>query len=238
MGHDFFPGVIECDSAFGFDEDPFSDWQSSDVSAFVASPESPASPVAAFNASPASTAYDYTSPEPVTPGWKIAPEGAWMMSGLFAGAWMTNAQAGGLAQGSPPSAIAALSPRRNEHLRSRVAAGGTARATKNRNKIKKGEGKDARPDARDHYPFETGQAYQDITRFNGGPALAPIVFGIAKGLADQFSEQVTPLNRFARRRVPNAYSWMDDHWHLVDQTLLADLFHAVYRRDGLSKVSS
>jgi hypothetical protein len=160
-----------------------------------------ASDVLPFVACPAPDA----APGHSKPGWKVVPDITW--TGVWlGGVWPTNV--------SPPASVMAAVSR---HLRLR-------RTSKNRNKIKKGDGKDARADPRDYYAFEAGQAYNDITELNGGPALAPIVFTIAKLVADTFAEQVTAPNRFAKRRVPNPYSWMDEHWQFVNPRLLADLF--------------
>lgn len=88
---------------------------------------------------------------------------------------------------------------------------GTGVRTTHPNQQKKGTGKDAKPDPYDHYPYTSGYFFQLLTSMGERAPSAKLMFELGKVLREQVRSD-PPLevaNRWAKRRLPNAYAWLD-----------------------------
>jgi hypothetical protein len=78
--------------------------------------------------------------------------------------------------------------------------------------VKKGDGRDAKPDDSDGYAYSKGHFYQVIFRATGKAPIAAVLFGLCAAIAARLKDagrQLTERNRWAKRRVANAYAWLD-----------------------------
>jgi hypothetical protein len=83
-----------------------------------------------------------------------------------------------------------------------------------RNQIKKGEGRDAQEDLFDHYDFYGKSAHQMFQQAGETQPSAKLVFEVCKCLVEHDSGTQKVLsfqNRWAKRRMPNAYAWLDQN---------------------------
>jgi hypothetical protein len=103
-----------------------------------------------------------------------------------------------------------------EHGKSALSVGG-----RKKNQIKKGEGKDARKDPRDGYDYVNGPFFSILKNMNGGQLGAKTLFKLAVLVQRDSRQSLTPLNRWCKRRMPNAYSWLDENISRIDRDLLA-----------------
>jgi hypothetical protein len=78
-----------------------------------------------------------------------------------------------------------------------------------KNKIKKGFGPDSKSDEDDGYNFQLGYFYQRLKKFFGRTPPAGLVFEICQRVLKGSAMPLTDLNRWGRRRMGNAYAWLD-----------------------------
>jgi hypothetical protein len=102
-----------------------------------------------------------------------------------------------------------------QHAKSALSVGG-----RKKNQIKKGEGKDAKKDERDGYDYVNGHFYGVLTRMNDGQLGAKTLFKVVLFAYRDSKQPLLPLNRWCKRRMPNAYSWLDDNKSRIDNDLL------------------
>jgi hypothetical protein len=103
----------------------------------------------------------------------------------------------------------------------------------NHNLIKKGEGRDAKKDPSDNYAYEEGFFYRELRSLVGKPPFAKLVFEICKVLREQDRTGKPPLeaaNRWAKRRMPNAYAWLDRQWGKVTKEELLECLREAQSR--------
>jgi hypothetical protein len=89
-----------------------------------------------------------------------------------------------------------------------------------KNKIKKGDGPDAKGDPNDHYPFYEGFAYSHLRRHFGKNPPASVVFEVCRAVVRLAPGQLSEQNRWAKRRLPNAYAWLDANRATISDALL------------------
>jgi hypothetical protein len=80
------------------------------------------------------------------------------------------------------------------------------------NRIKKGTGKDAKADPFDGYHFQSGYFFEVLNSMGERPPSAKLLFKLCNVLQQQERKGQPPLelrNRWAKRRIPNAYAWLD-----------------------------
>jgi hypothetical protein len=81
-----------------------------------------------------------------------------------------------------------------------------------KNKIKKGEGRDGRPDEWDRYEYHGKLAHQMFQHLGESQPSAKLVFAVCRLLEERESKgdhRLSTRNRAAKRRMPNAYAWLD-----------------------------
>jgi hypothetical protein len=88
--------------------------------------------------------------------------------------------------------------------------------SRNPNRIKKGEGFDAKKgvgsDQYDEYHYQSGHFFKLIVDKGDTPPVARILFDICKLVERAALHQrvkLEPRNRWAKRRKANAYAWLD-----------------------------
>jgi hypothetical protein len=94
-----------------------------------------------------------------------------------------------------------------------------------RNQIKKGEGRDARKDFFDCYDYEHGFFYEELRKIETNPPSAKLVFEICKVLREKHrsdKELLETANRWAKRRMPNAYAWLDRQREKISKEEILD----------------
>jgi hypothetical protein len=93
------------------------------------------------------------------------------------------------------------------------------------NKVKKGEGRDAQEDEWDKYPATSGHFYQVLVCGGGKAPIAATLFALCGAIEDRVRAkggELSERNRWAKRRVPNAYAWLDRNaGSISDATCLA-----------------
>jgi hypothetical protein len=80
------------------------------------------------------------------------------------------------------------------------------------NQIKKGEGRDAKKDFWDFYVYEHGFFYEQLRKIEKNSISAKLVFEICRVLREKDrtdKQKLEKANRWAKRRMPNAYAWLD-----------------------------
>jgi hypothetical protein len=82
------------------------------------------------------------------------------------------------------------------------------------NLVKKGEGRDAKKDLWDNYLYDEGFFYGVLYKTEGKSPSAKLVFEVCKVLREQDrsgKDPFEPANRWAKRRMANAFAWLDRH---------------------------
>jgi hypothetical protein len=106
----------------------------------------------------------------------------------------------------------------------RARRGGRRRAAvdvpRKKNKIAKGDGRDAKPDPRDGYNYQIGNFFPILARLNGAALTAKVLFPFIEIIARTVPVSVNP-NRFAKRRIPNAYCWLDENRNDIPEEVAA-----------------
>jgi hypothetical protein len=90
-----------------------------------------------------------------------------------------------------------------------------------KNKIKKGEGVDSKPDlaGRDNYNYERGYFYPVLrSRIRKSPSMALRVF--CKAIHAAFPYGLSLWNRCVTRRIACGYCWLDENRHYIPETLV------------------
>lgn len=90
--------------------------------------------------------------------------------------------------------------------------------TGKRNKVKKGCGPDAREDESDDYPYADGHFYTLACQSGEKPPTARVVFEVCRIVAARLQaarRDASRLNRWGKRRMPNAYAWLDKNRDLI-----------------------
>jgi hypothetical protein len=80
------------------------------------------------------------------------------------------------------------------------------------NKVRKGEGRDSKKDEWDDYSAVGGHFYQVLLRGSGRPPIAAALFALCAALEKRLGAEngeLSKRNRWAKRRVANAYAWLD-----------------------------
>jgi hypothetical protein len=90
------------------------------------------------------------------------------------------------------------------------------------NRVRKGEGSESRrlaPDLDDDYPYEScSKAYIRLSELNLGYFSMVDVVRMSDAIeADLLCKgvRITPRNRMAKRRKPNAFHWLDKNWSAI-----------------------
>jgi hypothetical protein len=99
--------------------------------------------------------------------------------------------------------------------------------TSKKNKTKKGEGKDGVADEDDNYPFQDGHCHCLFRDIDAGEPPAKVIFEICKivnGTPVVAQGPLSRLKRWAKRRKPNAYAWLDRNHHNVPDDVLRSVF--------------
>jgi hypothetical protein len=94
-----------------------------------------------------------------------------------------------------------------------------------RNQIKKGEGRDAKKDFWDFYDYQHGFFYGELRKIEENSLSAKLVFEICKVLRQKDRTDKEPLetaNRWAKRRMRNAYAWLDRHREKISKEEFLD----------------
>jgi hypothetical protein len=86
-------------------------------------------------------------------------------------------------------------------------------ASTKKNRVRKGEGPDAGPDrlGRDHYAFRIGHFYALLKQRLGWEPWKWELMAFCTAIEDGALGLPEKRNRYARRRMPNAYGWLDDN---------------------------
>jgi hypothetical protein len=106
--------------------------------------------------------------------------------------------------------------------------------TPRKNAIRKGQGVDAKPDRFDRYPYHLGYFHRILGREFGTWPKAPEVFAICAKIESKVSS-VSLRNRWAKRRLPNAYAWLDHNQALVSDEAFCSVVREVmagWKRDA------
>jgi hypothetical protein len=102
--------------------------------------------------------------------------------------------------------------------------------------LAKGHGKDAAKDDYDKYDFKSGHCYNLFHGIECHAPLAKVIFEVCKLLIQNHTiaqRTLLPMNRWAKRRMPNAYAWLDRNQEMVTDEEL-QLFY----REGSIKVEA
>jgi hypothetical protein len=94
-----------------------------------------------------------------------------------------------------------------------------------KNSIRKGDGKDAAPDEHDNYKHHQGWAFNVLKDALRSEITAVAICNVVKELSRQAG--VTPPNRWAQRRKPNAYSWIDRNKAVIQAEVLCEVARRV-----------
>jgi hypothetical protein len=84
-----------------------------------------------------------------------------------------------------------------------------------KNRMKKGAGKDSKKDSRDGYDYVHGHFFGVLTALNTKQLSAKTLFSLVVLAHQRVDEQTTNLNRWAKRRMPNAYCWLDENRGII-----------------------
>jgi hypothetical protein len=89
-----------------------------------------------------------------------------------------------------------------------------------RNKIKKGEGSDARPDpaGRDKYDFQKGYFFRKLKPLVHKQH-SKVVTSLCKLVEGQRPPGLSEVNRWVMRRMPCAYGWLDENRGSISEEL-------------------
>jgi hypothetical protein len=98
-----------------------------------------------------------------------------------------------------------------------------------KNQIRKGEGKDGQPDQYDKYLFVDEWAYGVIRKCADCAPKARQVFDICT-LLEQRCRDLSIRNRAAKRRLPNAYCWIDRNKDSIPVEVLSDVVLKYYKK--------
>jgi hypothetical protein len=100
---------------------------------------------------------------------------------------------------------------------------------KKKNKIKKGQGADGVPDpcGRDNYPFEKGYFYTLLKQRLRARPLKPQLMDFCAAIEERTPTPLPARNRWAKRRLPNAYGWLDECRESISPVLVDAAFAAL-----------
>jgi hypothetical protein len=94
-------------------------------------------------------------------------------------------------------------------------------------RAKKGTGPDAKRDPRDGYNFRNGRSFNLTQRWFGRALPLKLLSPICTLIASRSLVPLTKLNRFAKRRMSNAYCWLDENHDRIDPNFLRQCFNEV-----------
>jgi hypothetical protein len=86
------------------------------------------------------------------------------------------------------------------------------------NKVQKGSGPDAKKDPMDDYAYTEGHFHQVLVAAGLKGTSAKVIFGVCKRLVQVHEEdclKLSRMNRWAKRRLANAYAWLDQNASLI-----------------------
>jgi hypothetical protein len=107
-----------------------------------------------------------------------------------------------------------------------------------KNRIKKGEGKDARKDSRDGYDYARGHFFGVLTGLNVTQLSAKVLFRVVALAQGRAGKQTTNLNRWGKRRVPNAYCWLDENRGIISDELIGQCLDDAKAQGGASQLGA
>jgi hypothetical protein len=107
-------------------------------------------------------------------------------------------------------------------------------AERRKNKIKKGEGRDAKKDGRDNYLYYEGHYFEVLSSLQKKPVNSKVLFELCKVVEARAQLPLTALNRWAKRRMPNAYAWLDENESAIGDEFVKKCFVAVQATFGRS----
>jgi hypothetical protein len=97
-----------------------------------------------------------------------------------------------------------------------------------RNKIKKGEGRDAEKDEWDDYDYLKGHFYCLLRNGGGSVPKSKQLFGVCKKVEEVMKSrgcELSERNRWAKRRIANAYAWLDRNVSQITDSDFLDCYH-------------
>jgi hypothetical protein len=119
-------------------------------------------------------------------------------------------------------------PGRSDHAQSMVRE-------RKKNTIKKGEGRDAKKDDKDNYQYCEGHSFKMLRVLQKKkPVSSKVLFELCRLVEERATGTLTTLNRWAKRRMPNAYAWLDDNEKGIGDELMKSCFSQALMKFGLS----
>jgi hypothetical protein len=107
-------------------------------------------------------------------------------------------------------------------------------AERKKNKIKKGEGRDAKKDDRDNYRYSEGHYFKVLSSLQKKPVNSKVLFELCKVVKASAQGPLTALNRWAKRRMANAYSWLDENERTIGDEFVKECFVIAQAKFGPS----
>jgi hypothetical protein len=98
-----------------------------------------------------------------------------------------------------------------------------------RNRIPKGQGPDSKRDAQDRYDFTAGHFYAVALELDHMAPSSALLFAICKAIREKCSttgRTLRHMNRWAKRRIANAYAWLDKNRDVIPDDLFRECFLA------------